>query len=134
VGGGAAGSVLAARLSENSDVSVLLLEAGASDWENPIIDVPGLGAHTMKSDIDWDYVTERQDGLYEGLKDGRPTWPRGKVLGGSSSINALIVVRGFKADYDRWAQYTGDKTWDYAHLLNYFKRLEDMRVPELRES
>ncbi|KAK3702313.1 hypothetical protein RRG08_008701 [Elysia crispata] len=134
VGGGAAGSVLAARLSEDIDVTVLLLEAGGSDWGNPIIDIPGLGAETMKSELDWDYVTERQEGLFQGLKDGRATWPRGKVLGGSSSMNAMIVVRGFQPDYDRWAKYTGDSTWDYAHLLNYFRKMEDMRIPQLRDS
>ncbi|RUS89409.1 hypothetical protein EGW08_002846 [Elysia chlorotica] len=134
VGGGAAGSVLAARLSENKDITILLLEAGGSDWGNPKIDTPGMAPVTLKTDVDWDYTAEPQDGLLQGLRDERPTWPRGKVLGGSSSINAMIVVRGFKSDYDRWAQYTGDRTWDYAHLLHYFKKMEDMRVPELRDS
>ncbi|KAK3795067.1 hypothetical protein RRG08_034100 [Elysia crispata] len=134
VGGGAAGCALAARLSENKDVSVLLLEAGDSDWEIQKIDIPGLAPLNLKSETDWDYVAERQDGLLEGLKDKRPTWPRGKVLGGSGSINGMAVVRGFKHDYDRWARYTGDTTWDYAHVLNYFKKMEDMRIPELRDS
>ncbi|RUS81274.1 hypothetical protein EGW08_010948 [Elysia chlorotica] len=134
VGGGTAGCVLAARLSENDDVTVLLLEAGGSDWENPNIDIPGLAPTNMKTEVDWNFVSERQKGLFKGLADERSTWPRGRVLGGSSSINAMAAVRGSRHDYDRWARYTGDRTWDYAHVLNYFKKMEDMRIPELRES
>lgn len=134
VGGGTAGCVLAGRLSEDNDVTVLLVEAGGSDWGNPNIDIPGLAPSNMKTEIDWNYFSERQDGLFKGLAGERSTWPRGKVLGGSSSINALAVVRGANLDYDRWANYTGDITWDYAHVLNYFKKMEDMRIPELRES
>ncbi|GFN98656.1 choline dehydrogenase [Plakobranchus ocellatus] len=69
VGGGAAGSVLAARLSENSNVSVLLLEAGSSDWGNSVIDVPALQPLAINSDMDWSYTTERQEGLFAGVKD-----------------------------------------------------------------
>ncbi|GFN98667.1 choline dehydrogenase, mitochondrial [Plakobranchus ocellatus] len=58
-------------------------------------------------------------------------WPRGKVLGGSGSINLLLVVRGSRHDYDRWARYTGDETWDYRHVLPYFKRMEDVQIPGL---
>ncbi|KAK3795068.1 hypothetical protein RRG08_034101, partial [Elysia crispata] len=134
-GGGTAGCVLAARITENNDVTVLLLEAGGSDWENPNIDIPGMAPSNMKTEIDWNFLSKRQErSVFKGLANERPTWPRGKVLGGSSSINAMAAVRGSRHDYDRWARYTGDTTWDYAHVLNYFKKMEDMRIPELRDS
>ncbi|KAK3734938.1 hypothetical protein RRG08_038962 [Elysia crispata] len=91
VGGGAAGSVLAARLSEDQNVSVLLLEAGPSDWGNQLIDIPAMAMATYSSDIDWAYSTEQEDGLFKGLVDERLYWIGGKVLGGSGSINALLV-------------------------------------------
>ena len=70
VGAGAAGCALAARLTENDDVTLLLLEAGGSDWENTLIDLPGLAPANMKTEIDWDYTTEPQEGLLKSLKDG----------------------------------------------------------------
>lgn len=134
VGGGAAGSVLAARLSEDREVSVLLLEAGGSDWNIPLIDIPGMAPLTIGSEVDWHYTTEPQPGMHQGMIDERSHWPRGRVLGGSGNLNGMAVVRGSRHDYDRWARYTKDNTWDYAHLLNYFKKLEDMRIPSLRDS
>ncbi|GFO01634.1 oxygen-dependent choline dehydrogenase [Plakobranchus ocellatus] len=134
VGGGAAGSTLAARLSENQDVTVLLLEAGPSDWGNPIFEIPALSMLALDSDVDWAYTTERQEGLFKGMKDERSVWPRGKVLGGSGNINAMVAVRGNQHDYDRWAEYTGDQTWNYRHVLSYFKKMEDMRVEGIRDS
>ncbi|GFN98654.1 oxygen-dependent choline dehydrogenase [Plakobranchus ocellatus] len=128
VGGGAAGSVLAARLSENSNVSVLLLEAGSSDWGNTVIDVPALFPLAMDSDIDWSYTTERHEEVLTNLLNETSRWPRGKVLGGSGSINLMLVVRGSRHDYDRWARYTADETWDYKHVLPYFKRMEDVQI------
>ncbi|GFO28419.1 glucose dehydrogenase [Plakobranchus ocellatus] len=134
VGGGAAGSTLAARLSENQDATVLLLEAGPSDWGNPKFEIPALGMLAYDTDLDWAYTTERQDGLFKGMEDERSRWPRGKVLGGSGSINAMMVARGSRHDYDRWADYTGDQTWNYRHVLSYFKKMEDMQVEGLRDS
>ncbi|CAG5124863.1 unnamed protein product [Candidula unifasciata] len=134
VGGGSAGCVVASRLSEDKDVSVLLLEAGEFDNENPHIIIPALGVLNFKSNIDWSYETEPQDGVLTGLHGKRSYWPRGKVLGGSSSINVMQYVRASRHDYDRWAEYTKDEGWSYQHVLPYFKKSEDIRIPELQNS
>ncbi|XP_059159193.1 glucose dehydrogenase [FAD, quinone]-like [Physella acuta] len=134
VGGGTAGCVLAGRLSESRDVTVLLLEAGEQDWANPYISTPGFAPGVLRSGIDWEYYTEPQNGRLSGFNENRSFWPRGKVLGGTGSINAMIWVRGFKPDFDRWAQYLGTDDWDYRHVLPYFKKSEDIKVPELRDS
>ncbi|ERL51457.1 hypothetical protein BJB45_13640 [Halomonas huangheensis] len=119
VGAGSAGCVLANRLSEDADVSVLLLEAGGADW-NPWIHVPVGYFKTMHNPAtDWCYLTEPDPGL-----NGRQLqWPRGKVLGGSSSLNGLLYIRGQKEDYDGWAA-AGNQGWDYASVLPYFMKSE----------
>ncbi|CAL1531932.1 unnamed protein product [Lymnaea stagnalis] len=134
VGAGSAGCVLASRLSEDPSVTVLLLEAGESDWGNESIEIPGLASLNLRSSIDWQYFTEPQDNVMHGFKDGRSYWPRGKVLGGSSSINAMMFVRGSRHDYDRWAKYTGAPGWNYQHVLPYFKKSETVMVSGLTES
>ena len=98
VGAGSAGCVLAARLSEDPDVKVALLEAGGSD-SRPEIAMPIAFPMLLKSSVDWDLYGEPEPGL-----GGRRLYlPRGKVLGGSGSINAMIYIRGNRADYDGWA-------------------------------
>lgn len=120
VGAGSAGCVLANRLSADGTATVALLEAGDSDW-NPWIHVPvGYFKTIHNPKTDWCYVTENDPGL-----NGRSLkWPRGKVLGGSSSINGLLYVRGQRQDYDRWAEL-GCTGWDYESVLPYFKRAEN---------
>lgn len=119
VGAGSAGCVLANRLSADGRHSVLLLEAGPADTY-PWIHIPIGYAKTMfNSRYNWCFHTEPEPGM-----NGRKIyWPRGKTLGGSSSINGLIYVRGQREDYDRWAA-AGNAGWSYADVLPYFKRLE----------
>ncbi len=120
IGAGSAGCVVANRLSTNPHTTVALLEAGASDW-NPWIHVPvGYFKTIHNPNSDWCYETEPDPGL-----NGRSLkWPRGKVLGGSSSINGLLYVRGQQQDYDRWADL-GCSGWSYDEVLPYFKRAEN---------
>ena len=119
IGAGSAGCVLASRLSEDPDVRVLLIEAGGPDSAQEI-HVPVTFARLFKTDLDWDYDTEAEPGL-----DGRRVYlPRGKVFGGSSSINAMVYIRGNRADYDGWAA-AGATGWSYADVLPYFRRSED---------
>jgi len=120
VGAGSAGCALAARLTEDPSLRVLLLEAGGSD-KLLEVQIPAGLYKVWRTRRDWNYTTEPQPGL-----DGRALfWPRGKLLGGSSSINAMIYMRGAAADYDEWAQLTGDKNWSYESVLPLFRRMED---------
>ena len=120
IGAGSAGCVMANRLSENSEKTVLLLEAGSRDT-NPWIHVPiGYFKIMHNPKTDWCYVTQKDP----GINNRQLQWPRGKVLGGSSSLNGLLYVRGQKEDYDDWAAL-GNKGWSYNDVLPYFIKSED---------
>jgi choline dehydrogenase len=123
VGGGSAGCALAARLSEDPSNRVLVLEAGRPDWSwDVFIHMPAALAFPIGSRFyDWKYESEPEPHM-----GGRRVYhARGKVLGGSSSINGMIFQRGNPMDYERWASGAGMETWDYAHCLPYFKKMEN---------
>ena len=122
VGGGSAGSVLGNRLSADPSTRVLVLEAGRSDWRiDPFIHMPAALTFPIGSRFyDWKYESEPEPFMH----GRRIHHARGKVLGGSSSINGQIFQRGNPLDFERWAADPGMATWDYAHCLPYFKRME----------
>src|SRR4051794_25773608 len=116
VGGGSAGCVLAGRLSEDPAISVLLLEAGGRDW-SPAIHVPA-GTVALQNKH-WGYTDEPDPSRF----DQTMPWMAGRVLGGGSSVNGMIWVRGNQTDFDRWAEL-GCTGWDYDGVLPYFKKSE----------
>jgi choline dehydrogenase len=119
VGAGSAGCVLAARLTEDSAARVLLLEAGGRDTAREI-GIPAAFSKLFKTSVDWNYSTEPEP----YLNNRRLYWPRGKVLGGSSSINAMIYIRGNASDYNAW-KALGNEGWGFADVLPYFKKSEN---------
>ena len=121
VGGGSAGCAVAARLAEDPGSRVLLIEAGPDAGGVAEIRVPAAYSRLFRTRYDWNYVTLPQE-----RADGRPVfWPRGKVLGGSSAMNAMIYIRGNRLDYDTWRDEYGCSGWGYKELLPYFLRAED---------
>lgn len=112
VGGGTAGLVVAARLSENPDISVGVLEAGSAAFDEPKINVPGRFGETLGSEYDWQFESTPQPGL-----NGRSLpWPRGRVLGGTSALNFMTWNRGCREDYDAWEEL-GAEGWGWDGLL-----------------
>lgn len=119
VGGGSAGCVVAARLSEDETASICVVEAGGRD-RNLWIHIPvGFGRLVSNPDLNWGFETEPE----RELRDRRIPWPRGKVLGGSGSINGLVFLRGFPTDYDEWERL-GATGWNYRDVLPYFRKCE----------
>jgi choline dehydrogenase len=118
IGAGSAGCVLANRLSADPGLRVLLLEAGGRDW-NPLLRVPLMTGLLLRGGIaNWGFRSEPEP----NLGDRTLNWPRGKVVGGSSSINGMVHVRGLPSDYDSWAQ-RGLAGWSFEDCLPAFRRL-----------
>ncbi|XP_050346212.1 ecdysone oxidase-like [Nymphalis io] len=122
VGGGTAGATLAARLSALS-VNVLLLEAGGDPPQDSII--PGFKDIMKRSNYDWNFTSTNDNYSSQALQNGSQRQPRGKMLGGSGSINDMIYSRGFPADYDEWASIVGEN-WSWNNVLTYFKKTENL--------
>lgn len=123
VGAGSAGCVLASRLSESGKYRVVLIEAGGSDLNFWVRMPIGYGKTFYHNDLNWKYLSQPDP----GIDNRRSYWPRGKVLGGSSSINAMVFIRGQAEDYDNW-QALGNPGWGYKDVLPVFKRMEDNLV------
>jgi choline dehydrogenase-like flavoprotein len=120
IGTGSAGAVVANRLSADGSTEVLALEAGPKD-NDKFVHIPAAFSKLFRSGMDWDYLTEPQKEL-----NGREIyWPRGKMLGGSSSMNAMMWVRGFAADYDEWAVHAG-QDWSFDQIVSYFRSIENV--------
>ncbi|KAK7496660.1 hypothetical protein BaRGS_00012067 [Batillaria attramentaria] len=136
VGGGSAGSVLASRLSEDSDKTVLLLEAGPDDRGVPEISTPMRGAEVAYGcgkKYNWAYLTVPQKNTQQSYPERKGDWPRGKVLGGCSSHNCMVYIRASRYDYDNWAKM-GAKGWSYKEVLPYFLKSEDCVNEQLSKS
>jgi choline dehydrogenase len=120
VGAGSAGCVLARRLSDDPAVKVALIEAGPAKHRSLKVRAPSLYQLLWRTPLDWNIVTEPQP----HVANRKMYWPRGKVVGGTSCLNAMVYIRGHRANYDAWARL-GNPGWSYADVLPYFKRSED---------
>ncbi|XP_047096646.1 glucose dehydrogenase [FAD, quinone]-like [Schistocerca piceifrons] len=130
VGAGSAGAAVASRLSENPAWNVLLLEAGGDP--TPTSDVPSLFPTLRQTEMEWTYRTEPENQTCLAQVNGRCAWPRGKGLGGTSSINGMLYIRGSQQDYDGWAAL-GNDGWSYREVLPFFKKLEAFDEEELKK-
>lgn len=117
VGGGTTGLALAARLSEQSNATVIVIEAGTSARDDPSVVIPALAGTNFMTRLDWNFTTVPQP----AANNRSVYWPRGRALGGSSAINLLAVTRGYWADYDAWAALSGSSRWTFSRLLPYFQ-------------
>jgi choline dehydrogenase-like flavoprotein len=131
IGAGAGGCVVANRLSEQSNWSVLLLEAGQD--ETLFTDIPGAANFLQDTSYNWGYTAEPVKNGCLGFKNKRCPWPKGKGMGGSSVINALLYTRGTKEDYDTIAAL-GNSGWAYKDVLPYFLKSENNSIPEYQNS
>jgi choline dehydrogenase len=122
IGAGSAGCVIANRLTEDPNVSVLLLEAGGPD-DKQEIHIPAAFSKLFKTPYDWAYETEPEP----HMNNRKMYWPRGKMLGGSSSINAMMYIRGNRQDYNEWAEL-GAQGWSFPDVLPYFKKMENHEI------
>lgn len=128
VGAGSAGSKVAGRLSDNPDWKILLVEAGGNPPVNS--EIPGLLFSIQNTKDDWQYYTEPSQDYCISFKNGRCFWPRGKMLGGSSGMNAMLYIRGNRKDYDTWEEQN-NPGWGYDDVIKYFKMSEDFRASQI---
>ncbi|XP_061180751.1 L-sorbose 1-dehydrogenase-like [Saccostrea echinata] len=133
VGAGSAGCVLANKLSEDLRSSVLIIEAGGSEDESELMHIPFLSGALQATKHDWAFRTIPQKYACFNMQGKECTWPRGRVLGGSSSINYMHHIRGSRHDFDGWAKEGADG-WSYKDVLPYFIKSEDMQIPSLQNS
>ncbi|TPX33923.1 hypothetical protein SmJEL517_g03363 [Synchytrium microbalum] len=126
VGGGSSGAALAARLAEDPNATVCLLEAGADHANMMKVNVPGLNLACWEGDIDWTFFTTKQVNQRSRIS----FWPRGKVLGGCSSINAMIWVRASNEDWDEYERDLGLTGWSWKHMDTVYKRMEGYTIPK----
>ncbi|XP_018572205.1 glucose dehydrogenase [FAD, quinone]-like [Anoplophora glabripennis] len=127
VGAGSAGTLLANRLTEIKKWKVLLLEAGGI--ENDFSDIPGMAQELYLTDMNWGYLSTPQKRACQAMEENRCVCPRGKVVGGSSTINAKMYVRGNKKDYDGWEKM-GNRGWSYKDVLPYFIKTENSQIDD----
>ncbi|KAK9871962.1 hypothetical protein WA026_015208 [Henosepilachna vigintioctopunctata] len=131
VGSGAAGSVVASELAKATQSRILLLEAGG--YPSPTSDIPAFHPSLQKTTEDWQFHTEKSNESCLSFKFGRCLWPSGKTLGGSTTINHMLYVRGSKHSFNSWAA-EGNLGWSYHEVLPYFKKLEKLEAYELKAS
>ncbi|XP_052806128.1 L-sorbose 1-dehydrogenase-like [Mya arenaria] len=133
IGAGSAGSLVSARLTEIPDITVLVLEAGPNFENIPVLNQPEQWWNNIGGEFDWRYKTVPQKHACLGSKNNQCAWPRGRIVGGSGSINALQNTRGSPFDFDGW-ESQGCTDWSFNDVLPYFLKLEDMNIEELRSN